>query len=76
MLYGANESGQSDEEEKDPNSDDASYHLETWDQAKPLSPGSDADHQHAHHLQEDRQDEERDNSHAVSQRGQNHQYNN
>lgn len=57
VLYGASESSQSDKEQKDPNAYDAPNHLKARDQAKPLSPGGDADHQHAHHLQEDRQEE-------------------
>lgn len=57
VLNGADESSQSHEEQKDPDDDDAPYHLETRDQPEPLSPGSDANHQHAHHLQEDRQEE-------------------
>lgn len=68
MLYGTNESSQSDKEEKDPNANDSPYHLETGDQAKPLSPGSDADHQHAHHLQEDAQHRETQQSHSESAR--------
>lgn len=53
VLYGSNESSQCHEEQKDSNANDAPNYLETRDKAKPLSPGSDADHQHTHHLQEE-----------------------
>lgn len=51
MLHGPNEAGQGHKEEEDAHTDDASHHLETGDQAEPLPPRCDANHQQAHHLQ-------------------------
>ncbi len=50
MLHGPDEAGQGHEEEEHAHTDDASHHLKTGDQTKPLPPRSNANHQQAHHL--------------------------
>lgn len=52
MLHRPNEASQSHKEEKDTHTNDASHHLETGDQTKPLSPCCDANHQETDHLQD------------------------
>lgn len=53
MLHCPNEASQSHKEEKDTHTNDASHHLETGDQTKPLSPCCDANHQETDHNIED-----------------------
>lgn len=58
MLHGPDEAGQGHKEEEDAHADDASHHLKTGDQAEPLPPRCDANHQQAHHLQDRHTDSE------------------
>jgi len=50
VLHGTNKSSKGNKEEEDPHSNDATHHLEARHQPKTLPPGSDANHQQAHHL--------------------------
>ncbi len=52
MLHGPDEASQCHKKEEDAHTNDASHHLKTGDQTKPLSPCCDANHQQAHHLQD------------------------
>lgn len=49
VLHGTNESSKSNKEEENPNSYDATNHLETGHQPETLPPCGDADHQQTHH---------------------------
>lgn len=50
VLHGTNKSSESNKEEEDPHSNDATHHLEARHQPKTLAPSSNANHQQTHHL--------------------------
>lgn len=57
MLHCPDETSQGNNEQEDPNADDTPYHLKARNKAKPFPPGSNSDHQQAHHLKRGEQND-------------------